>query len=71
MVESTGHDSGEVLIHNDVILRADVASFGVQDPSHSGRMTWRESQVDALAAAGLKLGQLVRVLELGRQNIGR
>ena len=60
-----------MLVHNNVILWADVACLRVQDPSHGGRMMRRESQVDALAASWLKLGQLVRILELGRQNIGR
>jgi len=54
MVESTGHGSEEVFIHNDVILRADVASLGIQHPAHGGRMTWRGSKIDALVASWLK-----------------
>jgi len=70
MIKAARHDSGEVFIHNNVILWADVTCLGIQDLSHGGRMAWRESQVDALALLRLELGQLVRILELGRQNIG-
>jgi len=71
MIKAARHDCQERLVHNNVILWADVACLRVQDPSHGGRMARRESQVDALVALLLKLGQLVRILELGRQNIGR
>jgi len=70
MIETAGHDGREMLVHNNVILWADVACLGVEDPSHSGRMAWGEAEVDALTAARLKLWQLVGVLELGRQHVG-
>jgi len=59
-----------VLVHNNVILWADVACLGIEDSSHSGRMAWGEAKVDALTAARLKLRQLVGVLELRRQHVG-
>ena len=68
MIKAARHDGREVLVHNNVILWADVACLGVEDSSHSGRVAWGEAKVDALTAARLKLRQLVGVLELGRQH---
>jgi len=70
MVESTGHDSGEMFIHDDVTLRADVACLRIWDSSHGGRMTWRETQTDALMTSGLKFWQFVQILKLRGQNTG-